>query len=174
RFLDDVAAFEKTLFSSPSVKLLAAALANGTTPPPTEPALTLQEQAGKTLFAKHCANCHGGPTQTVPLPTLLPAIHNIRISKPVPLIGANAPGAPTAPLPYLPSPLQPRLWAFRIPGQAAPEIGACTDPVQPRLTGNIAHLNFFEIPTLYGISNTAPYFHDNSAATLEDVVRHYQ
>jgi len=35
-------------------------------------------------------------------------------------------------------------------------------------------VRFFEIPTLYGISQTAPYFHDNSAATLEDVVRHYQ
>ena len=174
RFLDDVAAFEKTLFSSPAVKLLASALAHGLTPPPTDPPLTLQEQIGKTLFAKHCANCHGGPTQTVPLPTLAPAIHNIRISKPVPPVGANAPGAPTAPLPYLQSPLQPRLWAFRIPGQATPEIRSSTDPGQALLTGNIAHLNFFEIPTLYGISQTAPYFHDNSAATLEDVVRHYQ
>jgi cytochrome c peroxidase len=34
----------------------------------------------------------------------------------------------------------------------------------------VAHLNFFDIPTLYGISKTAPYFHDNSGATLEDVV----
>ena len=33
---------------------------------------------------------------------------------------------------------------------------------------------FGAIPTLYGISKTAPYFHDNSAATLEDVIRHYQ
>jgi cytochrome c peroxidase len=35
-------------------------------------------------------------------------------------------------------------------------------------------LNFFDIPALYGISKTAPYFHDNSAATLEDMIRHYQ
>ena len=35
-------------------------------------------------------------------------------------------------------------------------------------------MNFFDIPTLYGISKTAPYFHDNSAATLEDVMLHYQ
>ena len=51
---------------------------------------------------------------------------------------------------------------------------ASTDPGQALLTGNIAHLNFFDINTLYGISKTAPYFHDNSAATLEDVLRHYQ
>jgi cytochrome c peroxidase len=33
--------------------------------------------------------------------------------------------------------------------------------------------NVFKIPTLWGISRTAPYFHDNSAKTLEDVAEHY-
>lgn len=31
----------------------------------------------------------------------------------------------------------------------------------------------FKIPTLWGVANTAPYFHDNSAATLEEVVEQY-
>jgi cytochrome c peroxidase len=31
----------------------------------------------------------------------------------------------------------------------------------------------FKIPTLWGIKDTAPYFHDNSARTLEDVLDHY-
>jgi cytochrome c peroxidase len=31
-----------------------------------------------------------------------------------------------------------------------------------------------EIAPLHGISKTAPYFHNNSAATLEDVVIHYE
>jgi cytochrome c peroxidase len=35
-------------------------------------------------------------------------------------------------------------------------------------------LNAFKIPTLWGIKNTAPYFHDNSAKTLEEVVDHYE
>ena len=30
-----------------------------------------------------------------------------------------------------------------------------------------------DIPALRGISQTAPYFHNNSAATLEEVVDHY-
>jgi cytochrome c peroxidase len=30
-----------------------------------------------------------------------------------------------------------------------------------------------ELPGLRGISKTAPYFHNNSAATLEEVVDHY-
>ena len=166
KFLDDIAAFQTAQFSSPAVKELAAALANGVTPPPTDPVLNIEEQRGKLLFNQHCATCHGGPTQTVPLTRLPPGIRNIRISKPVPPAGAD--------LPFAPSPIAPRLWAFRVPGQTAPEVRSSTDPGQALLTGNIAHLNFFDIPTLYGISRTAPYFHDNSAATLEDVVRHYQ
>jgi hypothetical protein len=34
-------------------------------------------------------------------------------------------------------------------------------------------VNAFKIPTLWGVKNTAPYFHDNSAKTLEDVAAHY-
>jgi cytochrome c peroxidase len=33
--------------------------------------------------------------------------------------------------------------------------------------------NKFDVPGLRGIRNTAPYFHNNSAATLEEVVDHY-
>jgi cytochrome c peroxidase len=33
--------------------------------------------------------------------------------------------------------------------------------------------NKFDVPALRGISKTAPYFHNNSAATLEEVVDHY-
>ena len=33
--------------------------------------------------------------------------------------------------------------------------------------------NLFKIPTLWGVKDTAPYFHDNSAKTLEDVAEHY-
>ena len=33
--------------------------------------------------------------------------------------------------------------------------------------------NFFKIPTLWGVKDTAPYFHDNSAKTLEDVAKFY-
>ena len=166
KFLDNVAAFQKTLFSSPAVKMLSEALAAGQTPPPTDPPLDELEQAGKALFAHHCATCHGGPTQTVPLTTLPPGIHNIRISRPLPPFAAD--------LPFAPSPLQPRLWAFRVPGQAAPTIVPSTDPGQALLTGDPAQLNFFDIPALYGISKTAPYFHDNSAPTLEAMLRHYQ
>ena len=36
------------------------------------------------------------------------------------------------------------------------------------------NLSAFKISPLRGIRHTAPYFHDNSAKTLEDVLRHYR
>ena len=40
-------------------------------------------------------------------------------------------------------------------------------------SGQFDNVNAFKIPTLWGVSRTAPYFHDNSSRTLEDVVAHY-
>jgi cytochrome c peroxidase len=34
--------------------------------------------------------------------------------------------------------------------------------------------NLFKIPPLWGIKDTAPYFHDNSAKTLEEVAEQYE
>lgn len=54
------------------------------------------------------------------------------------------------------------------------------DPGRALITGNFAafpvpgaDLNNFKIPMLRGVKHTAPYFHDNSAKTLEAVVEHY-
>ena len=53
------------------------------------------------------------------------------------------------------------------------------DPGRALITGRIdqpgpaSDLNSFKIPILWGVKNTAPYFHDNSAKTLEDVAAHY-
>jgi cytochrome c peroxidase len=52
------------------------------------------------------------------------------------------------------------------------------DPGRALITGRIdpgpnSDLNAFKIPTLWGVKETAPYFHDNSAKSLEDVVAHY-
>jgi hypothetical protein len=49
-----------------------------------------------------------------------------------------------------------------------------SDPGRGLITGDARQFGRFDVPTLFGVSRTAPYFHDNSAATLEDVVRHYQ
>jgi cytochrome c peroxidase len=39
--------------------------------------------------------------------------------------------------------------------------------------GTFDHVNAFKIAPLRGIRHTAPYFHDNSAKTLESVAAHY-
>ena len=53
------------------------------------------------------------------------------------------------------------------------------DPGRALITGvldgptTFENVDAFKIPQLRGIRNTAPYFHDNSAKTLEDVAAHY-
>lgn len=52
------------------------------------------------------------------------------------------------------------------------------DPGRALITGDAQSplfdsVNAFKIPSLWGVRRTAPYFHDNSARTLEDVMVHY-
>ena len=47
------------------------------------------------------------------------------------------------------------------------------DPGRSLITGNFFDTDFFKIATLWGIKDTAPYFHDNSARTLGEVLDHY-
>lgn len=42
-----------------------------------------------------------------------------------------------------------------------------------KLTGNDTDVALFKVPTLRNIAFTAPYMHDGSLNTLEDVIRHY-
>ena len=53
---------------------------------------------------------------------------------------------------------------------SAPERAAAGVPTPPRAF----FANLFKIPPLWGVKDTAPYFHDNSAKTLEDVAEHYE
>lgn len=47
------------------------------------------------------------------------------------------------------------------------------DPGRALTTGDFDEVNVFKTSPLRGIRLTAPYFHDNSAKTLEDVAAHY-
>jgi len=65
------------------------------------------------------------------------------------------------------------------PAQAVstPDLGLLLNPnpalPPPELFPRALLPNLFKIPTLWGISQTAPYFHDNGAKTLRDAVHHY-
>lgn len=49
-----------------------------------------------------------------------------------------------------------------------------TDPGRAVRSGRWADLDAFKVPSLRGIAARAPYFHNGSAATLRDVIRHYE
>lgn len=48
-----------------------------------------------------------------------------------------------------------------------------TDPGRALITGDPLDFEAFDIPSLRGVSRTAPYFHDNSFATLPEVITAY-
>ena len=64
RLLDDLAAFQQTLFSSPGVEVLASAILSGSAFPDPDPELNEIEQQGKAVFTRACAQCHGGTHRT--------------------------------------------------------------------------------------------------------------
>ncbi len=49
------------------------------------------------------------------------------------------------------------------------------DPGRALITGTVdfESVNAFKIPSLWGAPRTAPYFHDNSAKSLDEVAVHY-
>ena len=174
RFLDDVAAFEQTQFSSFGAAAVSRAIAHGQPPPDPDPPLDALEAQGKALFQHHCVVCHGGPTQTQPDPAVSAFVaaagavfQDIFISQPLPPFAAGLPFGTPPPLPV-------RLWAVRVPNQPNPVVRPSTDPGKALISGSIGDFQAFEVPALFGVSRTAPYFHDNSAPALEDVVVHYQ
>jgi cytochrome c peroxidase len=64
------------------------------------------------------------------------------------------------------------LYTFR--NKQTGETRQLTDAGLGNITGLWADLGTFKTPTLRGLAARAPYFHNGIAATLEDVVRHYE
>jgi cytochrome c peroxidase len=176
--LDDLSAFENVLFSSPGVRRLSNAVSAGVTPlPSADPPLNDLEQAGKVVFTRACGQCHGGPGQSTPQ---APAVryHDIRTQCPRQVDTVNSP--PKYVFKPCPASLarNVRTYLITLPDGTTTK-RTSSDPGRALLTGFVGgppasdDWNKFDVPGLRGISKTAPYFHDNSAATLEDVVDHY-
>lgn len=172
--LDDLAAFQQTLFTSPDVQRLADAIASGSTPfPDPDPPLDELELRGKEVFNRACAQCHGGtlhPSGSTPEATIVRPIvryHNIQTACPRSTVASDG---------FLPCP--PRLArnarTYRITlANGTFQTFTTSDPGRLLLTGQIGDLGVMDVTQLRGISRTAPYFHNNSAATLEEVLDHY-
>jgi cytochrome c peroxidase len=172
RMLDDLAAFQQTLFSSHGVRRLAEAIASGsTTFPDPDPELNELEQHGKQVFTRACAQCHGGtshPSTSTPDATLVRPIvryHNIQSACPRPAVDGFTP---------CPDRLNRNARTYQITlANGKTQTFTTDDPGRLLLTGQIADLGVLDSTNLRGISKTAPYFHNNSAATLEEVIDHY-
>ena len=171
QMLDDLAAFQQTLFSSSGVDLLAKAILSGSTFPDPDPELNELEQRGKTVFNRACAQCHGGtlhPSGSTPEAAIVRPIvryHNIQTPCPRPATDGLAP---------CPERLARNARTYRITrADGSFQFVTSSDPGRLLLTGQPADLGVMDITQLRGISRTAPYFHNNSAATLEAVLDHY-
>jgi len=171
--LDDLAAFEQTLFSSYRVAALAEAILDSSTPfPDPDPTLSPLEQQGKVVFDRACGQCHGGalhPGTSTPETNFarpLVRYHNIFSACP----------RPAAPDEFQPCPqrLERNARTYRITlANGTFQFATTSDPGRLLLTGQPADLGVMDITQLRGISKTAPYFHNNSAATMEEVLDHY-
>jgi mono/diheme cytochrome c family protein len=172
RMLDDLTAFQQTLFSSLGVKNLADAILSGsTTFPDPDPPLNELEQRGKQVFNRACAQCHGGtlrPSTSTPDATLvrpLARYHTIQATCPRPETDGFAP---------CPARLARNARTYQITlADGTAQTFTTDDPGRLLLTGQIADLGVMDVTNLRGASRTAPYFHNNSAATLDEVLDHY-
>jgi hypothetical protein len=174
QMLDDIATYEKTLFSSPEVKLLADAILSGSsTFPDPDPELNELEQHGKVVFNRACAQCHGGslhPSGSTPDAGLVVRpiqgrYHQVESACPRADTDGDAPCPPR---------LERNARTYRITlADGTFQFATTSDPGRLLLTGQPADLGLMDVTQLRGISRTAPYFHNNSAATLEEVLDHY-
>jgi hypothetical protein len=172
--LDDLAAFQQTLFSSPGVELLAQVIRSGSTMfPDPDPELNELEQQGKAVFNRSCAQCHGGalhPSGSTPDATLsgirtIVRYHTVQTPCPRPAGDGFAPCPPR---------LARNARTYRVTlADGTFQFVTTSDPGRMLLTGQLADIGVFDVTQLRGISRTAPYFHNNSAATLEEVLDHY-
>jgi cytochrome c peroxidase len=187
QILDDLAAFQQVLFTNPQVRAVAEAVDAGMVPPDPDPPLTELEEQGKAVFTRACAQCHGGPGQSTSQAPVV-RYHTILTQCPRlvdPVIPARFAFAPCPPrlarnvrtyeiMLSVPTPSPTGL----LP--AGTKIRrTSSDPGRALITGFVGgppeldDWNKMDVPGLRGISRTAPYFHNNSAATLEEVVDHY-
>jgi cytochrome c peroxidase len=194
RLLDDLSSFQRVLFTNERVRALSDAVRLGTVPlPDPDRRLNALEQQGKAVFERACGQCHGGPGQSTPQATRndppAPVIrfHNIFSQCPRP-VDLTARYVFAACLPQLARNVRIYEVALSVatpgPGGIILPAGSVvrrtsSDPGRALLTGFVGgpaprdDWEKFDVPGLRGISKTAPYFLNNSAATLEEMLDHY-
>jgi hypothetical protein len=180
--LELITEFQQTdsrFFSSEALR----AFANGGPPPQLPPGTTESERRGRAMFDNVpfdgvttrglCNTCHSGPmlNQFAPgNPFAGPpggrragigvSERNLMGNPVYSFIVTNQDGSVVT----IPPTPDPGVMLTDPPPSAPPGV-----PTPPRSF----FANIFKIPSLWGVIDTAPYFHDHSAKTLEDVAEHY-
>jgi cytochrome c peroxidase len=164
--LEAIARFEQSeaFFSSAAVRDFAP----GGPPPVLPQGVTVSEKRGRTFFEDRfdphnlklgsCALCHSGPMLDR-TNHFFPPGAGIRFL-PVGVSEFNAARNPVRP------------FVFRGAG-GSQTTALSPHPGRALITGNFRDANAFKITSLRGVRRTAPYFHDSSALTLEEVAAHY-
>jgi cytochrome c peroxidase len=176
--LEQIAEFERTdprFFSSPALRRFA----EGGPAPLLPPGRTPSEKRGREFMNpnRQCGVCHSGPM----LDTTTEFETRLGAGSQIAGIGAGLlMGPPEEAIdtdgnlvihPNNPNPNQ--AFEITLPDGSSIVI-VVPDPGRGAITGDPDQITDFKIQTLWGIKHTAPYFHDNSARTLEEVVDHYQ
>jgi cytochrome c peroxidase len=175
--LERLAAFERTdaFFSSPALR----AFAHTGLAPVLPAGATASEQRGRRFFEdvvdfadlKHgaCAACHSGPmlNETNDFAQIALGIPKGTRFQTIGVSELNAAHNPVHDYVFTSADGSQTHVVSPDPGRALiTGIAPQDDPV-------FSNVNAFKTPTLWGAHKTAPYFHDNSAKTLEDVAAHY-
>ena len=114
----------------------------------------LNDDLGMETIPGTCTTCHDGPNagdHSVPAPL------RIGTDLPEPVGGLDV----------------SRLPVYTLRNRTTGEIKRTTDPGRALVTGKWKDVGRFKGPILRGLAARAPYFHNGSAATLEDVLRFY-
>jgi len=182
-FLESVAEFQRHIFSSARIRKLSAAIDRGRPLPDLDPPLTAIEQRGKKKFDDFCGRCHGGPAQVRNLENRIfppfdgstnPVSINVIVSNPAPK------GFPPSLIQGPGFDLPTQRFTVDLPNGTSVVLDSSdpgtvlTDARSLETVAGNQVFNRFDIPQLHGINQTAPYFHDHRAKTLEEVVKHYQ
>ena len=180
--LDLIKEFQQTdsrFFSSEALRDFA----NGGPPPSLPPGTTASERRGRAMFDNVpfdrvstrgiCNSCHSGPMLNRAAPGNPFGLPPGGLRGSIGISERNLIGNP--------------VYSFAVTNRDGsvvvirdtPDPGAMLNNPPPAVPPGVPppprsfFANFFKIPTLWGIRDTAPYFHDNSAKTLEDVAEHY-
>ena len=182
--LDAIAEFQRTearFFSSDVLRRFAA----GGPQPELPSGRTAAERRGRTFLVDApfrppskngiCALCHGGPM----LNRVNQAHSDFSGGSPPPGVRFINTGVTLVNQPNNPV----RTWIINdginpVVTVRSPDLGLLLNPHPPSPPPTVIPRAFFaelfKIPTLWGVKDTAPYFHDNGAKTLRDAVSHYK